>query len=47
MPVRDASECERSGGAIRAVGWGVTYGRERRYEWSCKVDHLGGTPVLA
>ena len=38
---------ERSRRAIRGVVSVATYGRERRYEWSCKVDHLGGPLVLA
>ncbi len=37
---------EQSSRAIRAVGSVVTYGRVRRCDWLCKVDHLGGPPIL-
>ena len=29
------------------VAWVATNGRVGRYEWSCRVDHQGGPPILS
>lgn len=38
--------CEWSSDALRAIAKGVASGRVMRCEWSYKVDHHGGPPLL-